>query len=166
MPSARPAVEGEEHYRDASWRRCADATVAAGRTLEGPHRSDLHCPARPQGHAGREMFDRRAEGAVARHRSGACPSGGRSAGGRTPLVLLDEVAAHLDESRRLALFDLLDRLGCQAWVTGTDDAVFAPLGAAGGTLPCLHHGTVTPMHGKTEHPGADRSKLGPWSRQS
>ena len=48
--------------------------------------------------------------------------------GETPIVLLDEIAAHLDESRRAALFDLLGELGCQAFMTGTDDAVFAPLG--------------------------------------
>ncbi|MCP4385392.1 MAG: DNA replication and repair protein RecF, partial [Hyphomicrobiales bacterium] len=43
-------------------------------------------------------------------------------------VLLDEIAAHLDETRRMALFDLLVDLRCQAFLTGTDAAVFAPLG--------------------------------------
>ena len=64
--------------------------------------------------------------------------------GRTPLVLLDEVAAHLDETRRLALFDLLDRLGCQAFVTGTDDRIFLPLGerAERFNVSC---GTILPL---------------------
>jgi DNA replication and repair protein RecF len=48
--------------------------------------------------------------------------------GETPIVLLDEIAAHLDETRRAALFALLDDLDCQTFMTGTDEAVFAPLG--------------------------------------
>jgi DNA replication and repair protein RecF len=45
-----------------------------------------------------------------------------------PLLLLDEIAAHLDETRRRALFDEILGLGAQAWLTGTDAAVFADLG--------------------------------------
>lgn len=48
--------------------------------------------------------------------------------GATPLLLLDEVAAHLDATRRAALFDALLGLDAQAWLTGTDAALFAPLG--------------------------------------
>ena len=48
--------------------------------------------------------------------------------GGAPLVLLDEVAAHLDKRRREALFDAVCGLGAQAWMTGTDRALFAPLG--------------------------------------
>lgn len=123
---ARPAVESEEHYLSIL-RAMRGRDRAAGRTLEGPHRSDLLVR-----HGPKDMV------------AAKCSTGEQKAlllgivlahahlvaerRGRTPLVLLDEVAAHLDESRRLALFDLLDRLGCQAWVTGTDDAVFAPLG--------------------------------------
>jgi DNA replication and repair protein RecF len=43
-------------------------------------------------------------------------------------VLLDEIAAHLVEVRREALFRVLDDLGCQAFLTGTDATVFLPLG--------------------------------------
>ncbi len=50
--------------------------------------------------------------------------------GAAPLLLLDEVAAHLDEIRRDALYDEILALGAQAWLTGTDAAVFAPLGDA------------------------------------
>lgn len=42
-----------------------------------------------------------------------------------PVLLLDEVAAHLDESRRGALFDLLADLGGQVWMTGTDQSLFS-----------------------------------------
>ena len=47
--------------------------------------------------------------------------------GVTPLLLLDEVAAHLDEDRREALFSALLEMGAQAWMTGTDARVFAPM---------------------------------------
>jgi len=50
--------------------------------------------------------------------------------GQPPLMLLDEVAAHLDAERRTALFDEILDLGAQAWLTGTDAAVFAELGDA------------------------------------
>ncbi len=50
--------------------------------------------------------------------------------GSSPLLLLDEVAAHLDAERRRALFAELDAIGTQAWLTGTDGEPFAPLGAA------------------------------------
>ena len=47
--------------------------------------------------------------------------------GASPLVLLDEVAAHLDQGRREALFGEILRLGAQAWMTGTDRDLFAPM---------------------------------------
>ncbi|MBV9136817.1 MAG: DNA replication and repair protein RecF, partial [Hyphomicrobiales bacterium] len=47
--------------------------------------------------------------------------------GMAPLVLLDEVAAHLDPSRRTALFSVLASLGCQVFMTGADQAMFGEL---------------------------------------
>lgn len=47
--------------------------------------------------------------------------------GTAPILLLDEVAAHLDDRRRAALFDAVLTLGGQAWLTGTDQSVFAPI---------------------------------------
>ena len=47
--------------------------------------------------------------------------------GEPPILLLDEISAHLDASRRTALFDALLRLDSQTWLTGTDEALFAPL---------------------------------------
>ena len=46
---------------------------------------------------------------------------------RPPLLLLDEIAAHLDAERRVALFDEVVALGVQSWMTGTDAELFAPL---------------------------------------
>jgi DNA replication and repair protein RecF len=45
--------------------------------------------------------------------------------GAPPILLLDEVAAHLDENRRAALFDLLFELKAQVWMTGTDESLFS-----------------------------------------
>lgn len=47
--------------------------------------------------------------------------------GRAPVLLMDEVAAHLDEVRRGALFDVVSGLGSQAWMTGTDRSLFSSL---------------------------------------
>jgi DNA replication and repair protein RecF len=51
--------------------------------------------------------------------------------GITPLLLLDEVVAHLDPYRRAALFDELSKLGAQVWMTGADPAAFADIGLSG-----------------------------------
>ena len=48
--------------------------------------------------------------------------------GASPLLLLDEVAAHLDAGRRAALYDEISGLGAQAWMTGTEDGLFAAMG--------------------------------------
>jgi DNA replication and repair protein RecF len=52
-----------------------------------------------------------------------------TARGHRPLLLLDEVAAHLDPLRREALYDRVRPNGGQVWMTGTEAAPFAPLGA-------------------------------------
>lgn len=63
--------------------------------------------------------------------------------GAAPLLLLDEVAAHLDDRRRAALFDEVVGLGAQAWLTGTDAAVFAALGEQAGFYR-VHEASVSP----------------------
>jgi DNA replication and repair protein RecF len=47
--------------------------------------------------------------------------------GFAPILLLDEIVAHLDATRRTALFEEIVALGAQAWMTGTEMAMFAPL---------------------------------------
>jgi DNA replication and repair protein RecF len=47
--------------------------------------------------------------------------------GRAPVLLLDEIAAHLEEGRRAALYAHLESIGGQVWLTGTEEALFAPL---------------------------------------
>lgn len=120
------ASEVEERYRRLL-RDERGRDAAAGRTLSGPHRSDLLVRHRPK--------DMPAE---------SCSTGEQKAlliglvlaqarlvtslSGETPLILLDEIAAHLDETRREALFEVLDDLGAQTFMTGTDETVFAGLG--------------------------------------
>lgn len=97
--------------------------VRAGRTLVGPHRGDLlvtHMDkAQPAalGSTGEQKalllgITLAHAALVARETE------------RRPILLLDEVAAHLDEGRRAALFDLLATLGAQVWMTGTDASLF------------------------------------------
>jgi DNA replication and repair protein RecF len=99
----------------------------AGRTLVGPHRADLEVT-----HAG--------HGQPAAH----CSTGEQKAlllslilahsslvareRGKPPILLLDEVAAHLDPDRRAALFERLTDTGCQVWMTGTEESLFDSAG--------------------------------------
>ena len=51
--------------------------------------------------------------------------------GFAPILLLDEIAAHLDAARRASLFDMIEELGCQSFMTGTDKNLFDALGSRG-----------------------------------
>lgn len=119
------ALEAEEAYR----RLLTDgrSREAAGAPGEGPHRTDL-------------VVHHRGKGLPAVH----CSTGEQKAvliavllaqarvqalhRGMAPILLLDEVAAHLDAERRDALYDSLCALGAQAWLTGTDRSLFASFG--------------------------------------
>ena len=116
-----PALKAEDRLVAAlAEGRARDAE--SGRTGTGPHRSDLAVA-----DAGRGMP------------AAECSTGEQKAllialvlasvrlAAQPPLLLLDDVAAFLDESRRLALYDEIGRLGCQAWLTGADVRAFAPL---------------------------------------
>ena len=101
--------------------------LRAGRTLAGPHRIDLDA-----------IFAAKDVAAA------QCSTGEQKAllislvltnaralaedTGAAPLILLDEVAAHLDADRRLALYDEICALGAQAWMTGTEAQLFEGLG--------------------------------------
>jgi DNA replication and repair protein RecF len=120
----RPAVQIEDEYRTL----LADSRGldrAAGRTLRGAHRADLSVV-----HGPRQMEAR------------LCSTGEQKAlllglvlaqaravretfDGAAPVLLLDEVAAHLDEVRRAGLMDELKELGSQTWMTGTDEDLFS-----------------------------------------
>lgn len=115
-----PAVEAEDRFREALKR----ARAGDEDGTPGPHRSDFTLV-----HRGKE------QDAV------LCSTGEQKAllialtlahgrlikarRAQAPLMLLDEVATHLDEARREALYEQIFDLGGQAWLTGTDAAPFA-----------------------------------------
>lgn len=123
--TVKPAVDVEEEFRallaEGRWR-----DRAAGRTLEGPHRSDLvvrHVPKNMPA----ELCSTGEQKALL---IGIVLSHARLCGevfGSVPILLLDEVAAHLDAGRRGALFAILEELDCQAFMTGTDPVLFSSL---------------------------------------
>jgi len=112
-----------------AWRKGRNRDAAAGRTLVGPHRADL------------EVLNS-ASGQIAEQ----CSTGEQKAlllslilahaalvavlRDTPPILLLDEVAAHLDPSRRAALFGLLADTGAQVWMTGTEPELFNGIGVS------------------------------------
>lgn len=120
-----PALAAEDAFRERLAAGRAQDAVAGGAGV-GPHRCDLRVR-----HLEKDMD------------ADQCSTGEQKAllmalvlaharllsaeRGAVPLLLLDEVAAHLDETRRAALFEAIVDFGTQAWLTGTDATVFAPL---------------------------------------
>ncbi|OBQ67872.1 DNA replication/repair protein RecF [Mesorhizobium erdmanii] len=139
--STAPAVDVEERFRRALTNG-RDRDRAAGRTLEGPHRSDLLVRHRPKA----MPADLCSTGEQKALLVGIVLSHARLTGemsGMTPILLLDEIAAHLDGGRRAALFSILEELNCQAFMTGTDAALFSSLRGRAQFLT-VDHGTVGP----------------------
>ncbi len=136
-----PAVEVEEGFRRAlAVGRERDR--AAGRTLDGPHRSDLVVRHRPKAMPA-ELCSTGEQKALL---VGMVLSHARLTGemsGLRPILLLDEIAAHLDGGRRAALFSILEELNCQAFMTGTEPALFSALAGRAQFLT-VDHGTVAP----------------------
>jgi DNA replication and repair protein RecF len=123
--ASRSATEVEDEFR-ASLGEGRERDRAAARALEGPHLSDLivsHGPKQtPAQHCSSGEQKALLIGLIL-----AKAELIRELEGVSPLVLLDEVAAHLDQARREALFGEISRLGGQAWMTGTDRDLFAPI---------------------------------------
>ena len=124
--ATQPAIEVEDDYCAVLGRE-RERDRAAGRTLDGPHRSDLAV-----GHGPKELpaqvcstGEQKALliGLVLAH----CDVVGLRREGAAPILLLDEITAHLDTLRRAALFEEIVALGCQAWMSGTDPDAFAGL---------------------------------------
>jgi len=101
--------------------------MAAGRTLVGPHRTDLVAIYTDKAVPARQCSTGEQK-ALLISLILANARALKAETGAAPLVLLDEVAAHLDAGRRAALFDEICGLGCQAWMTGTGPELFAELG--------------------------------------
>jgi len=138
---AGPALAAEDALRQ-SLRESRRVDAAGGGAAVGPHKSDLDAR-----HQAKDMP------------AALCSTGEQKAlllaivlanarllaaeTGTAPLLLLDEVAAHLDGERRHALFDEILALEAQAWMTGTDAAMFAPLGGTAQRFR-IENGTAVP----------------------
>jgi DNA replication and repair protein RecF len=127
LVSVAPAVEIEDRYR-AMLRDNRARDAAAGRTLEGPHLTDLVVRDLEKNIAAAEASTGEQKAVlislVLAHAALLAELTGFA-----PVLLLDEVNAHLDPTRRIALHLELEKLGAQAWMTGADDVLFAQAGA-------------------------------------
>jgi DNA replication and repair protein RecF len=138
---AQPATEVEDRYR-VLLRENRGRDAAAGRTTDGPHLTDLEVLYGPKGIAAAQASTGEQKalliGLVLAH-AGLVAEMTRLA----PLLLLDEVIAHLDPGRRAALYDALAALDAQVWMTGADPAPFAEI-AARAQVFTVGAGRVTP----------------------
>ena len=141
--AARPAIEVEDDYF-ALLGRERERDRAAGRTLDGPHRSDLAV-----GHGPKELPAKVCStgeqkalliGLVLAH----CDVVGQRQEGAAPILILDEITAHLDPLRRAALFEEVVALGSQTWMSGTDPEAFAALGERAQFFR-VEEGRITPF---------------------
>ncbi len=139
FPSAEIALDGwmenalltesalavEDRYR-AMLRDNRARDAAAGRTLDGPHLTDLHVIYAPKNMPARDASTGEQKalliGLILAHATLVAETTGI-----VPMLLLDEIVAHLDPGRRTALFAELGTLGAQVWLTGADPAAFAEL---------------------------------------
>ena len=126
---SEPATSVEDRYRQILRdNRARDAI--AGRTTDGPHLTDLQVIYAPKNMPARDASTGEQKalliGLVLAHATLVAEMTGIA-----PLLLLDEVVAHLDPVRRSALFGELTKLGAQVWLTGADPAAFAEIGASG-----------------------------------
>lgn len=119
------ATEIEDRYREVL-RENRPRDAAAGRTLDGPHLSDLAVR-----FAGKDIAA--ADASTGEQKALLIRLVLAHAGllkdmtGTAPILLLDEVVAHLDPGRRAALYDALSALGAQVWMTGADPAAFGDI---------------------------------------
>jgi DNA replication and repair protein RecF len=136
-----PATSVEDRYR-AILRQGRARDAAAGRTLDGPHLTDLQVIYAPKNMPARDASTGEQKalliGLVLAHATLVAEMTGI-----VPLLLLDEIVAHLDPSRRKALFAELATLGSQVWMTGADPAAFADIGAQGEIFE-VDAGHITP----------------------
>lgn len=121
-----PAARVEDGFQ-ACLARSRNQDASIGRTLHGPHRTDLIVHHRPKAQPARLCSTGEQKALL----TGLVLAQARRmraiTGGVAPLILLDEIAAHFDGHRRAALFSDLIDLGAQAWMTGTDLSAFQPV---------------------------------------
>ncbi|MGJ0392988.1 MAG: DNA replication/repair protein RecF [Methylocystis sp.] len=125
MLAEAPALAVEERFRE-TLRETRRRDAAAGRTLTGPQTSDLAVRHGPKNEAARDCSTGEQKALL----MGLTLAHARLVGemtGKAPLLLLDEVAAHFDPRRREALFEELEALGGQVWMSGADPLLFTSL---------------------------------------
>ena len=131
FPRAELALEGAGPRDEAGLRDALRAgrrgDLAAGRTLTGPHRDDLGAVYAAKGVAAR-LCSTGEQKALLVSLVLANAQAVAEGFGAPPLLLLDEVTAHLDDGRRQALFAAVLAIGAQAWMTGTEPELFTALG--------------------------------------
>jgi DNA replication and repair protein RecF len=119
------AVDVEDRYR-ARLKENRAQDAAAGRTLEGPHLSDLAVSYAAKNIPAADASTGEQKALLIRlvlAHAGLL----KDMTGSAPILLLDEVVAHLDPGRRAALYDALSALGAQVWMTGADPAAFGEI---------------------------------------
>ncbi len=121
----KAAVDVEDEYA-AALRLARRSDLDASRTSAGPHLTDFVVRHREKGRDAQSCSTGEQKALLIRLTLGcaALPAPGAP---DAPILLLDEVAAHLDDVRRRALFVEIDALNVQAWMTGTDVAAFVAL---------------------------------------
>lgn len=124
--ASRAAVDVEDGYARLL-RDVRERDRGAGRALDGPHRSDLAVSHGPKAMAAKLCSTGEQKALLMGLLLAHAELVAARRDGMTPMLLLDEVTAHLDVDRRAALFDELMRLGTQAWMTGTDHQAFSSL---------------------------------------
>jgi DNA replication and repair protein RecF len=135
FPQARLSLSGEwGEADDATEGRLAralaasrDRDAAAGRALSGPHRTDLEVIHAEKDRPAAECSTGEQKALILNLVLAQAARLSRAESDPNPILLLDEVAAHLDAHRRAALFDEITALGLQAFLTGTDRALFEEL---------------------------------------
>jgi DNA replication and repair protein RecF len=136
------ASDVEDRYR-AVLRENRGRDAAAGRTTDGPHLTDLEVLYGPKGIAAAQASTGEQKalliGLVLAHAKLVAEMTRHA-----PLLLLDEVVAHLDPGRRAALYDALAALDTQVWMTGADPAPFAAV-ASRAQMFAVTPGRVEPM---------------------
>jgi DNA replication and repair protein RecF len=127
MAGAGAAIADVEAKLAAALAAARPRDAAAGRALTGPHRGDLAVVHVEKDRPAAECSTGEQKALILNLVLAQAARLARAEGQPAPILLLDEVAAHLDRRRRAALFDEIEALGLQAFLTGTDDALFEAL---------------------------------------
>ena len=132
FPQASLSLSGDwsrPHAADAfrlaeAFARARSRDAAAGRALTGPHRTDLQVRHREKDRPAADCSTGEQKALILNLVLAQAARLSRAESAPNPILLLDEVAAHLDAGRRAALFEEITALGLQAFLTGTDRALF------------------------------------------